>query len=281
MGVLSCNPTYSTTQIFFSHVTSLDVAEEIQSFLGYGKELDGADSEKRDEFRTPTESELNMSRRLKYDKESGSEEIVPCCTYFCWGSYIACCTDDVNTLKLLGVYVEKSRDKMDFEHSRLYVTRVKATGIQSAEFTGTSLSSHHILSSPLHSSVSHSLAISQMNQPNSGKNNLYLDLFFCKWSTRTKVLNNNGPDADFFYGDKLVIDAASKTIASQGFKVVAYDKNKVRNDIFIGEGAVTINSLLEVGFDQAKSFTFPLGDKNGKLTGSVTVDLILRKRADL
>ena len=95
------------------------------------------------------------------------------------------------------------------------------------------------------------------------------------------MLNNNGPDADFFYGDKLVIDAASKTIASQGFKVVAYDKNKVRNDIFIGEGAVTINSLLEVGFDQAKSFTFPLGDKNGKLTGSVTVDLILRKRADL
>ena len=44
---------------------------------------------------------------------------------------------------------------------------------------------------------------------NIGKNNLYLDLFFGKWSTRTKVLNNNGPEAEFHYGDKLVIDAAS------------------------------------------------------------------------
>ena len=114
-----------------------------------------------------------------------------------------------------------------------------------------------------------------------GKNNLYLDLFFGKWSTRTKVLNNSGPDAEFHYSDKLVIDAASKTVASQGFKVVSYDKNKVRGDLFIGEGAVTINSLLEVGFDQSRSFTFPLGDKNGKLTGSATVDLILKKRADI
>ena len=113
------------------------LAEEVRSFLGRHGKLATNESDGLRTSHQPTESEVALSTRLKYDKEAGSEEIVPCCTYFFWGSYIACCTEDVNTLKLLGVYVEKSRDRMDFDHSRLYVTRVKVTGVQSAEFTGT------------------------------------------------------------------------------------------------------------------------------------------------
>ena len=116
--------------------TETDLAEEVQNFLGYGNSIETTETEEIRSNKEPTESEVALSMRLKYDKEAGSDEIVPCCTYFFWGTYIACCTDDVNTLKLLGVYVEKPRDMMDFEHSRLYVTRVKATGVQSAEFTG-------------------------------------------------------------------------------------------------------------------------------------------------
>ena len=116
--------------------TETDLAEEVQNFLGYGNSIETTETEEIRSVKEPTESEVALSMRLKYDKEAGSDEIVPCCTYFFWGTYIACCTGDVNTLKLLGVYVEKPRDMMDFEHSRLYVTRVKATGVQSAEFTG-------------------------------------------------------------------------------------------------------------------------------------------------
>ena len=87
--------------------------------------------------------------------------------------------------------------------------------------------------------------------------------------------------AEWNYKDTLIIDAASTTIAAYGFKAVAYDKNKVRDDVFIGEGAVTINSLLEAGYDNPRTFTFPLGDKSGKSSGAITVDLILRKRADI
>lgn len=55
---------------------------------------------------------------------------------------------------------------MEFEHSRLYVTRVRAKGVESVDMIG--------------------------------KNNLYLDLFFGKWSTRTKVLRDCGPDVSQF-----------------------------------------------------------------------------------
>lgn len=194
----------------------------------------------------PTESEVALSNSLSKDYNEDTEEIVPCCTYFWWGSYLACCTEDLASLKLLGVYASKRKNPMDFENSRLYITRIKATGVQSAEFIG--------------------------------KNDLYLDLFLGKWSDRTKVLEDCGPDGEWNYGDQKIIDASSKTIAKQNFKVLAYDKNKVLTDIFIGEGSVTLNSLLEVGFDKEKSFTFPISDKANKLVGQIMVSLILRKK---
>ena len=158
-----CNSSrfYSPSVLVTANLTNItllnavDLAGEVQNFLGYGKKIENNESDEIRNIHQPTESEVALSMRLKYDKEAGSDEIVPCCTYFCWGTYIACCTDDVNTLKLLGVYVEKPRDKMDFEHSRLYVTRVKATGVQSAEFTGTQTSVSRQFLFSLHYGFSH------------------------------------------------------------------------------------------------------------------------------
>ena len=100
-----------------------DIANEMSSYLGFGKTLDEPNSKKdgsgSEKYHVPTESELALSKRLVYDREAENEEIVPCCTYFCWGSYIACCTDDVNSLKLLGVYVKKKENAMIFEHSSI------------------------------------------------------------------------------------------------------------------------------------------------------------------
>jgi len=68
-----------------------------------------------------------------------------------------------------------------------------------------------------------------------------------------------------------------KTIASQPLKIVAYDKNKTLGDVCIGDGSVTLNSFLEFGFDQERDFSLPISDRKGKVTGNITVTLLLRK----
>lgn len=51
--------------------------------------------------------------------------------------------------------------------------------------------------------------------------------------------------------------------------------------MFIGDGSVTLNSFLEIGFDQETNFSFPISDGKGNPTGNITVTLLLRKRADV
>ena len=39
------------------------------------------------------QEESALTKYIAYDKEVENEEIIPCCTYFLWGLYIACCTE--------------------------------------------------------------------------------------------------------------------------------------------------------------------------------------------
>lgn len=41
-----------------------------------------------------------------------------------------------------------------------------------------------------------------------------------RWSNRTKVLTDSGPDANWNYGDTLIIDAASKVIFNNCFHII-------------------------------------------------------------
>lgn len=79
--------------------TMSEVLSEISSLLGVKESVDKKSQTKQDKKASsapPSEMESKLSVYLENDKETEGEEIVPCCLYFIWGSYLACCTEVLN-----------------------------------------------------------------------------------------------------------------------------------------------------------------------------------------
>ena len=73
-----------------------EIVSEISSFFGGGKDTVKTPSPEKKSQRLSSTSESmesTLSRYLEKDKENETEEIIPCCLYFFWGSYLACCTE--------------------------------------------------------------------------------------------------------------------------------------------------------------------------------------------
>jgi len=79
---------------FNSKVVVEEVVDEIEALLKPKKTgRDTKKAEKKPTVTAPDTAELALAKYLEYDKEYETEEIVPCCFYFFWGSYLACCTE--------------------------------------------------------------------------------------------------------------------------------------------------------------------------------------------
>ena len=75
-----------------------EIVEEVTDLLGFNKskqpkKTTSKEADNKTEISTATDSEIALSKYLTVDKQLETEEIVPCCTYFFWGSYLACCTE--------------------------------------------------------------------------------------------------------------------------------------------------------------------------------------------
>jgi hypothetical protein len=116
-----------------------------------------------------------------------------------------------------------------------------------------------------------------------GGNDAFVTLAFDKYRGKTKTIDGAGKNASWnTAGDSAFqFDVTADSLRDMVLKVGAYDDNKLKSAVFIGQGAVSLADVLTLGFDCETSLNVVLKDAKDQFAGNVVIRFDLVEHPDV